>query len=396
MPERAAVGFAPSVGAELARSIRARLEPRGNEMVDLLGELVRIESPSDDPAALARMAAHLEALFGEFGPISHHATGPGGAPHLDLRIDGPPDGGRYTLVLCHYDTVWGIGTFDPSPFTVDAAGVARGPGVLDMKGGIALLRFALAELRALGRPPRRPVRVLFTCDEELRSETSRSLIEAAARDAAAALVLESPLPGGTLKTARKGSATYRIEIEGRAAHAGVEPEKGVSAIVELALQIPVIHAIADPARGTTVNVGVVHGGTRSNVVPAHAAAEVDVRAATVAEADRVDRELRSLAPRLPGARVRAVPRSRKPPMERTEAIVALFQLARAIAAGMGVDLAEGATGGGSDGNLTAAAGVPTLDGLGPEGEGAHAAHEHVLVESLPRRAALIAGLLAEA
>jgi glutamate carboxypeptidase len=364
-------------------------------MIELVADLVRIESPSDDAGALGRMADRLEELFRAFGTVTRHPLGPGGAPHLDVRIAGPREGGRYTLVVCHYDTVWEMGTLARMPFAVDTAGVARGPGVLDMKGGIALLVAALGELAALGERPRREIRVLITCDEELRSATSRSLIEQAARDAAVALVLESPLPGGTLKTARKGSATYRIEIEGRAAHAGVEPEKGVSAVAELAHQIPAVHALADLARGTTVNVGVVRGGTRSNVVAAHAEAEVDVRTSSAAESERVDRALHALAPRVVGARVTTTRRSHKPPMERTDQIAALFQRARAIAAGMDVDLREGSTGGGSDGNLTAAAGVPTLDGLGPEGEGAHAEHEHVVVESLPRRAALIAGLLAE-
>lgn len=363
-------------------------------MIALLGELVGIESPSDDPAALDRMAERLASLFGGFGTIARHPRGPGGAPHLDLTIDGPADGDRYTLVLCHYDTVWPIGTLASIPFAVED-GIAHGPGCLDMKGGFVLLHHALSELRALGRPPRRPVRILITSDEELRSETSRELIEDAARRAAVAFVLESPLPGGTLKTARKGSATYRVEIQGKAAHAGVEPEKGVNAIAELAAQIPLIHALADPAKGTSVNVGVVRGGSRSNVVPASAEAEIDVRSSTAAEADRVWRGLQALRPHLAGARVTAVQRTQKPPMERTEAIAALFARAREIARGMDVDLAEGATGGGSDGNLTAAAGVPTLDGLGPEGGGAHATSEHVIVESLPRRSALVAALLAE-
>ena len=382
-------------GASVARDVRARLEPRRAEMAALVGELVSIESPSDDAAGLVRMADRIEALFREFGAIGRHPLGPGGAPHLDLRIDGPARDDRVTLVLCHYDTVWPMGTLARMPFAIDDAGVARGPGVLDMKGGIALLRYALGELARLGTAPKRPLRVLFTCDEELRSLTSRALIEDAARTAAVAFVLESPLPGGVLKTARKGTATYAVAIEGRAAHAGVEPEKGVNALSELAMLIPAIHALADPARGTTLNVGVARGGTRSNVVPAHAEAEVDVRTSSASESERVDRAMLGLAPHLSGARVAVTRRSHKPPMERTAATAELFARARAIAAGMDVALGEGSTGGGSDGNLTAAAGVPTLDGLGPEGEGAHAEHEHILVESLPRRAALIAGLLAE-
>jgi glutamate carboxypeptidase len=222
------------------------------------------------------------------------------------------------------------------------------------------------------------------------------LIEEQARQAELVFVLESPLPGGTLKTARKGTGDYHLRIEGRAAHAGVEPQKGISATQELAHQILALHALNDFEVGTTVNVGVVRGGTRPNVVAAAASADVDVRVATLAEAERLDRAVRALAPRLPGAVLHIEGGLNRPPMERSSGIVGMFERAQSIAAAMGVaELREGSTGGGSDGNFTAALGVPTLDGLGPEGEGAHAAHEHVLVESLPRRAALLTGLLAE-
>jgi glutamate carboxypeptidase len=239
------------------------------------------------------------------------------------------------------------------------------------------------------------LRVLFTADEEIGSPTSRALIEEAAAGALAAYVLESPLPGGTLKTARKGTGDYHLEIEGRAAHAGVEPQKGINAVQELAHQILALHALNDYAVGTTVNVGVVQGGTRPNVVPAAAEAHVDVRVSTMAEAARLDAAIRSLTPRLDGARLTIEGGLNRPPMERSAAMGELFGRTQRIASAMGVELAEGSTGGGSDGNFTAAMGVPTLDGLGAEGEGAHAAHEHVLTESLPRRAALLAGLLAE-
>jgi glutamate carboxypeptidase len=297
------------------------------------------------------------------------------------------------LALCHYDTVWSTGTLARIPFSLDAAGVARGPGCFDMKGGIVLLYFALAALRARKLPPSRPLTVLFTSDEEVGSPTSRPLIEAAARTAAVALVLESPLPNGTLKTARKGTGDYLVHIGGRAAHAGVEPQKGISATGELAHQILAIHALNDYAAGTTLNVGVVHGGTRPNVVAADAEAHVDVRVETLAEAARIDAAMRALTPRLPGATLTIEGGLNRPPMERSPAMGELFERARTIAAAMSVELAEGSTGGGSDGNFTAALGVPTLDGLGPEGEGAHAAHEHVLTDSLPRRTALLAGLL---
>jgi len=382
--------------AELAAAVRAELEPRRQDMIDLLGRLVRIESPSDDRAGLDRFAAELEVLFGEFGPIE--ALDAGDAQrgrHLRLTLNGTgaSDGQAHAVALCHYDTVWSTGTLAQIPFSVDGDGVARGPGCFDMKGGMVVLLYALQALRSRGLSPKRRLRVLFTSDEEIGSPTSRPIIEQTARGAAVAYVLESPLPGGTLKTARKGTGDYFVRIRGRAAHAGVEPQKGISATHELAHQILALHALNDYASGTTVNVGVVHGGTRPNVVAAEAEAHVDVRVQTLAEAERIDAAIRGLGATLAGAVLTIDGGLNRPPMERSPAMATLFEHARQIAAGMGVELREGSTGGGSDGNFTAALGVPTLDGLGPEGEGAHAAHEHVDTESFPRRAALVAGLL---
>lgn len=389
---------ADPIGGQVAASVRAHLEPRRQEMADLLGDLVRIESPSDDAGALGRMSEALQRRFRELGvfeqlPMANGQLG----PHLRLRVDACREpAADHAVALCHYDTVWSAGTLERSPFAVDDRGVARGPGCFDMKGGLVVLYYALVGLAACGAAARRRLRVLFTSDEETGSKTSRRWIEDTARDAALAYVLESPLPGGTLKTARKGTGDYTLRIEGRAAHAGVEPQKGVSAVQELAHQILALHALNDYARGTTVNVGVVNAGTRPNVVAATARAEVDVRVAALDEADRLDAAVRGLQACLPDAKLTVAGGLNRPPMERSPAMGRLFQRARAIAAAMGVpDLQEGSTGGGSDGNFTAAMGVPTLDGLGPEGEGAHAAHEHVLVDSLPRRAALLAGLLAE-
>jgi glutamate carboxypeptidase len=383
-------------GAALAADVRLELEPRRRDMVDLLGRLVSIESPSDDHDGLSQFASTLETLFAEFGSIDRFE--PGGeqrGPHLRLRVNGSQNTDQHAVALCHYDTVWSKGTLGRIPFSVDADGVARGPGCFDMKGGIVVLHFALQALRARGLYPRRPLQVLFTCDEEIGSPSSRSLIEQTAAGAALAYVLESPLPGGTLKTARKGTGDYLVRIKGRAAHAGVEPQKGISATSELAHQILALHALNDHAVGTTVNVGVVHGGTRPNVVAAEAEAQVDVRVQSLTEADRIDAAIRALQPHLPGAVLEIDGGLNRPPMERSPAMAALFERARQIAASMGVDLREGSTGGGSDGNFTAAMGVPTLDGLGPEGEGAHAAHEHVDTESFPRRAALVAALLVD-
>ncbi len=357
-------------------------------MVALLQRLVEIESPSDHRPGLDAFAATLTELFGAFGPLDR-VDGERGA-HLLLRVGTAEV--PHAVALCHYDTVWPLGTLASIPFTVDAQGVARGPGCFDMKAGIVVLYFALQAVRdRLSRP----LHVLFTCDEEVGSPTSRTLIEDTARGAEVAYVLESPLPGGTLKTARKGTGDYYVRIEGRAAHAGVEPQKGISATHELATQTLALHALNDYARGTTVNVGVVHGGTRPNVVAAAAEAHVDVRVASLDEASRIDAAIRGLSPALAGARLEITGGLNRPPMERSPAMAALFARAREIAASMDVPLEEGSTGGGSDGNFTAATGVPTLDGLGAEGEGAHAAHEHVLTDSLPRRAGLVAGLLTE-
>jgi glutamate carboxypeptidase len=373
----------------LAAEVRTSLEPRRQEMVDLLRRLVEIESPSDDPEGLARLGNVLEELFAEFGPVERHG------PHRRLSVTGANDQEPHAVGLCHFDTVWPKSTLQRIPFSVDAQGVARGPGCFDMKGGIVVLWFALHALRERGLRPRRRLDVLFTCDEEIGSPTSRPLIEQTAKGAAVAYVLESPLPGGTLKTARKGTGDYVVRITGRAAHAGVEPQKGISAIGELAELVLALHALNDFKLGTTINVGVVSGGTRPNVVAAEAEAHVDVRVNTLAEAERIDAAIRGLQPRLPGAVLDIDGGLNRPPMERSPAMAALFEQARRIASSMGVDLHEGSTGGGSDGNFTAAMGVPTLDGLGPEGEGAHAAHEHVQTESFPRRVALLSGLLVE-
>jgi glutamate carboxypeptidase len=383
-------------GAEIAAAVRAELEPRRQDMIDLLGRLVRIESPSDDRGGLDRFAAELGSLFGDLGPIER--IDPGDTQrgrHLRLTLNGSAEPGAHAVALCHYDTVWSTGTLERIPFSVDAAGVARGPGCFDMKGGMVVLYYALQALRARGLAPKRRLQVLFTSDEEIGSPTSRPVIEQTASGAAVAFVLESPLPGGTLKTARKGTGDYFVRIHGRAAHAGVEPQKGISATQELAHQVLALHALNDYASGTTINVGVVQAGTRPNVVAAEAEAHVDVRVQTLAEAKRIDAAIRGLQPVLAGAVLEIDGGLNRPPMERSPAMATLFEKARQIAAGMGVDLQEGSTGGGSDGNFTAALGVPTLDGLGPEGEGAHAAHEHVDTESFPRRAALVAGLLVE-
>jgi glutamate carboxypeptidase len=262
-----------------------------------------------------------------------------------------------------------------------------------MKTGLALAVEAIAWLHERQHTPRRPTILLVTCDEEIGSHSARPLFQDAAEVAYAALVPEPSMADGSVKTARKGVSTYALEIEGRAAHAGVEPEKAVSAVRELAALLPRIHALEDRTAGTTINVGVIHAGTASNVVPARAVAEIDVRAVVPAEAERVHTHLLALRAQHPDASVRVTRTEQRGPLVRTPGVVQLYQHARTIAAQWGVALGEGMTGGGSDGSLMAELGVPVLDGLGARGGGAHARDEHVLLEDLPFRLALMAALL---
>jgi glutamate carboxypeptidase len=372
------------------------LTSRRDDIVSMLRMLVEHESPSRDKPALDRLADRLTGLLVAVGATTiERIPNPDGGDHLRARFDfghTGPEAPRPALLLSHFDTVWPIGTLDRMPFRIDG-NRAHGPGTFDMKGGLTLLLHALGALRNLKLPVPRPVEFLLTSDEEIGSPTSRPIIEAAARSAAYALVPEPPLPGGALKTGRKGVGRYTLTVTGIPAHAGIEPEKGRSALLELAHQIIDIHAIVDSSLGTTLTVGRAEGGGAVNVVPASATAEIDLRVSTLAEADRVDRALRSLSPTLDGTRLALSGGLNRPPMERTDAIASLFEKAKAAAISLGLELAEGSTGGGSDANFTAAVGLPTLDGLGPLGAGAHADHEHVEIDSLPIRSALIATLI---
>jgi glutamate carboxypeptidase len=251
----------------------------------------------------------------------------------------------------------------------------------------------LRAITSQGLQTKRPITVLLTCDEEIGSRTSRSLIEEEARRAAAALVLEPPITGGVVKTGRKGVGVFTLRVLGRAAHAGLDPSKGINAIVELAHQTLQLAALNDYERGTTVNVGVFNGGTTTNVVPAEATARVDVRFWTMEDGERIEQTIRSLKPKIAEAQLEVSGGINRPPMQRSPGNIALFEHARELAAELGFDLRDGVVGGGSDGNFTAALGVPTLDGLGIDGAGAHADHEHIIVSDIPRRAALLTRLL---
>lgn len=363
----------------------------GSLMVAETVALAEHESPSGDAPALQGLASTLSQRLTELGGSVERLMDPTGGGHILARFPGS-SAHRPALVLGHFDTVWPLGTLARMP-VVQNEGRLRGPGVYDMKASLAILHAVIEALGRLGSQPPRPIVVLYTSDEEIGSPGSRPLIEAVARDVEYALVLEPPLADGSLKTARKGVGRFTIEVAGKAAHAGVAPEQGRSAIVELAQQILRLDALNAPAAGTTINIGVIQGGTTANVVPARAMAQIDVRATTAAAATAVERCLRTLEPVTQGTRIKVEGSFNRPPMERTAAIAALFDRARVIAAGLEMNLTEGSTGGGSDGNFTAAIGVPTLDGLGPLGGGAHADHEHVMIDSLPERAALLAALL---
>ena len=361
-------------------------------MVETLGLLVALESPSRDKPALDALAAVLADRFQTLGMAVDRLSNHDGGDHLRISTHTAPDHPAPTLVLGHFDTVWPIGTLATMPFRVEA-NRAHGPGAFDMKASLVLAEFALRAIRHLGLTLPRPVVLLFTSDEEIGSPTSRALIEAEAGRSAQVLVLEPPLPGSRLKTARKGVGRFQLTVTGRSSHAGVEPEKGISAVVELAHQVLALEALANPAQGTTLNVGVIQGGTTANVVPASATAIIDARATTLDEAERIIQALGALVPVHPGASLTIEGGFTRPPMERTPQVADLYHRARAIGQTLGLDLGEGSTGGGSDGNFTAALGLPTLDGLGASGSGAHADHEHVLIDALPMHAALLAALL---
>ncbi|MGH9711132.1 MAG: M20 family metallopeptidase, partial [Candidatus Acidiferrales bacterium] len=305
---------------------------------------------------------------------------------------GRPNG--QLLVLGHLDTVYPVGTLAKTPFHI-AGGRAWGPGTFDMKGGHAIALFAVDALRALCIPTRKKITFLWTSDEEIGSTTSRRAIESAARQSDAVFVLEPAFGSeGRLKTERKGVGEAELIVTGRSAHAGIDPESGVNAVHELALQIARLLKLNDPRRGITVQTNVIAGGTVTNVVPEHACALIDVRLARATDARALNRKLHALRPILPGARIEVRGGINRPPMERTPKAHALFLHAQELARQMGIGLREASTGGGSDGNFTAALGIPTLDGLGAVGDCAHSPREHAIIRFLSERAALLAGLLA--
>ena len=358
-------------------------------MCAMLRRLVEQESPSDDKRSCDAMAETLAEEFTAIGAKTKFHLDKHAGNHLQVDFAGAR-GLKPVLIVGHYDTVYDLGTLKTMPYRETRDRIS-GPGTLDMKGGIVQIHFALAALQKLGCP--RPVTVLLVSDEEVGSDSSREVTERLAAKSAAALVCE-PAAGqqGALKTARKGVGDYTLKVEGLASHSGLDFEKGQSAVLELARQIETVAGFTDPKRGVTVNPGVVRGGTRSNVVAAHAEAEIDVRVANLGDVKRLSEKFAGLRPKNPRCKLSLSGGINRPPMERSAGTAALFAKAQRVAAEMGFPIEERSVGGGSDGNFTASI-VPTLDGLGAVGDGAHAVHEFIFAREMPKRAALLAGLI---
>jgi len=373
-----------------AKTIARLVEKKSKWIQDHLQQLVQQESPSEDPKAVNAAVALVEHWVQEQGArMKRHKQSEFGDV-LELRFGSPRSKEKPVLLLGHLDTVWPIGTSKKMPWR-KTDGRYWGPGVLDMKAGVVMALAALDTLREMKLS--RPVTLLLNSDEEVGSPISRVITERLALESAAVLVLE-PAQGLAYKTGRKGVGQYHVEVIGVGAHSGVDFEKGHSAILELARQIQTISGFTNLARKLTVNCGVIAGGTRSNVVASQAWTEVDVRIARASDAAHVEKLFRSLKVSDPHCKLTITGGINRPPMERKPGTIALFNKARAIAAELGFVLEEAATGGGSDGNFTAALGVPTLDGMGAVGDGAHAAHESVVIEHLVPRTALLAAMIA--
>jgi glutamate carboxypeptidase len=377
---------------ESYRDVTRSAEKRRPEMLKMMAELVGLESPTEDRAGVNRCVALVEQWIKASGGKSQRSKQRSAGDLLLGRFGPARSTVKPLMLLGHLDTVWPLGTLKKMPFRV-RQGRAWGPGVLDMKAGVVM---ALTALRMLLEAEQlsRPVWFLLNSDEETGSECSRALTESLARKCEAVFVLE-PAQGipGAYKTARKGVANYHLQVHGVAAHSGVDFSRGHSAVLELGRQIERASGFTDPARGITVNAGVIGGGTRSNVVAAEAWAEFDVRIAKAIDAERMERRFRSLRAVDRQCRLEITGGLNRPPMERTSGTVALFRRAATMAAGLGFHLQEAATGGGSDGNFTSALGIPTLDGMGAVGEGAHAEHESILLDALVPRTALLAAMI---
>ena len=379
----------------LPQALLHQLTPQLPEMLSVLRAFVVTESPSLEKAAVDRCCAVVAKQWRRLGARIERVAQKHRGDHL--RITWTPAKSRPTaqlLVLGHYDTVYASGVLRKMPFRV-SAGKAYGPGTFDMKTGIVQALFAAEALKRLpaSQQPRKRIVFLWTSDEEIGSESSRKLIETEGRRSDAVFVLEPSFgPRGALKTERKGVGELELVVHGRASHTGLAPQDGINAIHEISRQIARLETWNDLRRGVTINAGTIEGGTRTNVIPEIARVQLDLRATTVADMRQLERRLRTLRPELQGARLEVSGGFSRAPLERKMS-AGLFARAKSLAAEMNLALDECAVGGGSDGNFTAAVGIPTLDGLGAVGNGAHSAHEHVLIKTMPQRAALLAALL---
>src|SRR5664279_1280960 len=381
----------PRESASEPNGVLRWLTDRQPEMVKQVRELVVRESPTHDKAACDALCAYLAQQFETLGGRVTIHRQPKAGNHLLVDF-ARPRGRKPVLLLGHYDTVYDLGTLKTMPWR-EEQGRLTGPGVFDMKSGIAQIMFAIHALREVKGGLPRPVKVWLVSDEEEGSDSSRALTEKFASQCEAVFVCEPAGPGGALKTARKGVGGFLIKVTGQASHSGLDFEKGQSAILELSHQIQAVSRLTDLKRGITLNVGVIRGGTRTNVVAAEAVAEVDLRIARKSDGPIMERRVKALRPVNKKCHLQIEGGVNRPPLERTKQVAALFQKAREIGLELGFSLNEIAVGGGSDGNFTGGLGIPTLDGLGAVGDGAHAAHEFVVAAELPRRAALLAGII---
>lgn len=374
-------------------SLASYMKNHEQDMVELLKELVEIESPSNEKGCVDVLSRRVGELLEKAGarveriPVDSYGD-------MVMGTWGPANSGRPILIIGHLDTVWPVGTLKERPVQIKD-GKLYGPGAYDMKAGVVIVLEAIRALTALNFDLSAPVTVLFNGDEEIGSKGSRETIERLAAKSRLVLCLEPALAGGALKTGRKGIGSFHVKVKGRAAHAGGDHSKGINAIEEMAHQVLKLQAMTDYERGTTVNIGLIKGGSAENVVPAECWVSVDLRLESLDAAGPVIQTIQSLTPILPGAEVEVVGGLDRPPMQRNELMIRTFNQAKEIARRHGIEIGEGSTGGGSDANFTANLGTPTLDGLGADGDGAHAITEHVLISSLPQRAALLAAILSE-
>lgn len=362
-------------------------------MTDLLTELVNYETPTLDKAAVDKLGAYMHAQFTSLGASSVTRIPQTKVGDFLLAKWNENAPGKPIMFLIHIDTVWGIGTLAERPVRIDEDGKLFGPGAIDMKGGITVVLSALRGLMGQKLMPNRPIWVLMTSDEEVGSIYSIPMIEEVAPQVGLVLVMEPATKEGALKTWRKGLAVYKLHIEGRPSHAGNAPEQGINAIIEFAQQALRLNQLNDYPNGTSVSVTVVSGGTTMNVIPAQATATIDTRVMKQSEMNKVKSAMMNLQPFIPGAKLRVEVEHSRDPMEHNDLMVKTFAQCKQIGEAYGLTVREDGSGGGSDGNITASMGVATLDGLGPAGDGLHALHEHVVLNSLPERAALIAAML---